>query len=54
MFHVVGMNENSARVARIMITVDTAPPRAVADHVIAAVGPDAFLGVYTRGELYAV
>ena len=32
LFHVVGMYEISARVAKIMITEDTAPPSAVADH----------------------
>lgn len=38
MFHVVGMYENSARVAKIMIMVDTAPPRATALHVIGREG----------------
>jgi hypothetical protein len=36
LFQVVGMYENSMSVAKIMMRVATAPPRAVADHVIAA------------------
>jgi hypothetical protein len=35
LFQVVGMYENSASVARIMMSVATAPPSAVADQVIA-------------------
>ena len=53
LFHVVGVYENSASVARIMITVDTAPPSAVADHVIAAVA-FACPFAYTVGEFSAV
>lgn len=38
LFQVVGIYENSAMVAKIMIPVATAPPRAVADQVIGAEG----------------
>jgi hypothetical protein len=33
LFRVVGMYENSANAARIIMTVATAPPSAAADHV---------------------
>ena len=38
------MYENSAMVAAIMIEVETAPPRATADHVIGADGNCLFFG----------
>jgi len=52
LFQVVGMYENSARVARIMMIVAIAPPSAVADHVIADECP--CFGWYMVGALYAV
>jgi hypothetical protein len=52
LFQVVGMYENSARVARIMMMVATAPPSAVADHVKADEWP--CFGWYMVGALYAV
>ena len=39
LFYVEGVYENSASVAKIMITEDTAPPSAIADHYI-ALSPD--------------
>jgi hypothetical protein len=54
LFHVVGIYMNSASVAKSMINVATAPPRAVADQVIAGDGNCEFGGAYTLGELNAV
>jgi hypothetical protein len=52
LFQVVGMYENFARVVRIMMTVATAPPSAVADHVKANKWP--CFGWYMIGALHAV
>lgn len=51
LFQVVGMNENSASVAAIIIDVATAPPNATADQVIGAEGNFFSFGEYTLGEL---
>jgi hypothetical protein len=48
-FQFVGMYKNSARVARIVMTVPTAPPSAVADHVKADEWP--CFGRYMVGAL---
>jgi hypothetical protein len=54
LFQVVGMYENSKMVARIMRIVDTAPPSAVADQVMAGEALVDNAGAYTCWELYAV